>query len=330
MLNDSFRNLTILLVDDERYSRTTVVRMLSGLGHPTVLEAENGADALSILDEHKVDFIISDFNMPGVDGLQFLRAVRMGEAAQNKPDTPFALFTGYSELKLANLAIALDVNAFLLKPISRDGLYKRIALMLKQTKATQWLKDKKVYQDIDVGGVRYEVANANALISPQQPLAEEPPTSQRAPIDPVEVRGLNRPSSGPIEVRGLEEQYRPEHGDVEVRGLPEVSGWDESSESDQGLRHENSGGAIAHEQSTNTPRVRCDLDQLPEKAVLAIDVYTAQGTLFMFAGTKLTPRLIAMLYRLHDLGHPLKGVWIEQHPINSAASPEVAQCGAAR
>jgi len=130
MPNGSFQNLTILLVDDEKFSRTMVSSMLADLGRPTVLEAENGAEALAVLDEHKVDFIISDFNMPHGHGLQLLRAVRTGKLRLIKPETPFALLTGYSEVTLVDLALALDANAFLVKPVSKDGLRKRLSKML--------------------------------------------------------------------------------------------------------------------------------------------------------------------------------------------------------
>ena len=207
MPNDCFQNLTILLVDDERFSRTTVASMLSGLGRPTVLEAENGIEALAVLGEQKVDFIISDFNMPRGHGLQLLQAVRTGKLSLIKPDTPFAMLTGYSEEKLVDFALALDVNAFLIKPVSKDGLHKRLSKMLNLGQSGRWLKDRNIYESINVDGILDEIANPNASAAPQSlmpkglPLQQSSKPTKKNTAVPAKAR---RPVSG----------YRPESGPI--------------------------------------------------------------------------------------------------------------------
>jgi len=166
------------------------------------------------------------------------------------------------------------------------------------------------------------------------------PAKKSAPpiIDPVEVRGLGsgrRPESGPIEVRGLDGQYRPESGPIEVRGLDgqyrpgsgpiEVRGLDGQYRPGsgpievRGLTDTPSSNAVSEDfqgRSTtraDVPKYLCPLDELPDNAVLALSFFRSHGTLFMVAGTELTPRTISMLNNLHELGHHEENVWLEYH-----------------
>jgi DNA-binding NtrC family response regulator len=65
----------ILVVDDEEPLLKILVRFLSGLGH-NVLGATNGADGLTILEDGGVDLLVTDINLPEVDGIQLLEAAR--------------------------------------------------------------------------------------------------------------------------------------------------------------------------------------------------------------------------------------------------------------
>jgi len=52
------------------------------------------------------------------------------------------------------------------------------------------------------------------------------------------------------------------------------------------------------------------LNEIPEKALLARDVHTADGRLFMHAGDQLTPRAVSILFDLQELGHPVDSIWV--------------------
>lgn len=78
----------ILIVEDEAHILRIMSLWLARHGYE-ILEAENGAVALDILDREHVDIIISDMNMPRIDGLELVRLVR----EQRKLDTPFLLMT---------------------------------------------------------------------------------------------------------------------------------------------------------------------------------------------------------------------------------------------
>ena len=122
---------SFLCVDDELFSRTLVRQLLVALGAREVEVAKDGAEALKYLidNSNSVDCIVADFRMPRVNGLELLKAVRMGYKGIRKA-TPFAMLTGNSDQSLVDDAMALHVNAFLVKPISKDGLAIRLRRIL--------------------------------------------------------------------------------------------------------------------------------------------------------------------------------------------------------
>lgn len=141
----------ILLVDDVMFVRATVKKILSSFNQPVVIEAVNGEDALKIINSKDsfITMIIADFNMPELNGLELLKKIRCGET-QVARDFPIAMLTGYSDEHLVDMALSLDVNAFLIKPISRDALGARLEKMIEMIPETSWVKKSSVYTDIDI------------------------------------------------------------------------------------------------------------------------------------------------------------------------------------
>ena len=139
---------TILLVDDMAFSRQMVSKLLNGMGNPTIHLAEDGDEALGVLNKNpNVDFVISDYKMPKFNGLQLLKAIRTGKT-DVKRETPFAMLTGYSDRFLVDMALVLDVNAFLVKPISKKNLSARLGKMLAPDDGKTALKPANAYEDI--------------------------------------------------------------------------------------------------------------------------------------------------------------------------------------
>jgi two-component system chemotaxis response regulator CheY len=75
---------TVLTVDDSASMRSTVRDLLEDLGHE-VLEADDGLAGLEVLAEHRVDLVITDLNMPNLDGLGFIRRVRADDRYAGLP-----------------------------------------------------------------------------------------------------------------------------------------------------------------------------------------------------------------------------------------------------
>lgn len=115
--------LQILVVDDQRSMRSLVRSSLLQFGCDKIIEAEDGLDALSRLEIMPAHLIISDLNMPKMDGLEFLRAVR-GSATLK--DTAFIMLTSRGDGDLVRQAMALRVNNYLMKPFSMDALRKKV------------------------------------------------------------------------------------------------------------------------------------------------------------------------------------------------------------
>jgi two-component system chemotaxis response regulator CheY len=115
--------LKVLIVDDQNSVRQMTRMTLEELGITTVHEAENGATAFQTATLQPIDLIISDFNMPEMDGLGLLRAVR-GHAAIRK--LPFILLTGRGDRELVVKAAQAGVNNYLVKPFTTAILREKI------------------------------------------------------------------------------------------------------------------------------------------------------------------------------------------------------------
>jgi two-component system, chemotaxis family, chemotaxis protein CheY len=115
--------LKVLIVDDQRTSRMLIRDALDQLGISQITMAVDGEEALKMLMSAPCHIIISDFNMPKLDGLQLLKAVRSYPPTKK---TPFIILTGRGDRELVQKAAALGVNNFLVKPISVPVLQKTI------------------------------------------------------------------------------------------------------------------------------------------------------------------------------------------------------------
>ena len=110
----------ILLVDDEPNQLVTISRILSRQGY-RMLTASNGQEALGLLAVEPVDVMVTDLNMPIMDGLTFVKTYR---GAGNT--TPIIMVTTESEKAKVVAAIKAGVNNYVVKPFTPDTLEARI------------------------------------------------------------------------------------------------------------------------------------------------------------------------------------------------------------
>jgi DNA-binding NtrC family response regulator len=104
----------ILVVDDEMNIRNALVTMLEKKGHH-VYGAGTGQEALAHLEEANADLVITDLKMPGMGGMEFLRALK-----NNRPDTEVVVMTAYGSIDTAVEAMRLGAYDYLTKPIDRE------------------------------------------------------------------------------------------------------------------------------------------------------------------------------------------------------------------
>jgi two-component system chemotaxis response regulator CheY len=119
--------LKVLIVDDQTSVRQMTKLALEQIGVRVVHEAENGAVALRQATIQPLDLIISDFNMPVMDGLALLRAVRAHQAIRK---LPFILLTGRGDKELVVKAAQAGVNNYLVKPFTPQVLREKIEQVL--------------------------------------------------------------------------------------------------------------------------------------------------------------------------------------------------------
>jgi chemotaxis signal transduction protein/CheY-like chemotaxis protein/ABC-type nitrate/sulfonate/bicarbonate transport system substrate-binding protein len=118
------KNIKILLVEDAGVMRKMEIKTLESLDFKNVLQAENGKDAIAILqNDPNVELIISDWNMPEMDGFELLRWVRSNERSKN---IPFLMATGRGEKKEVEKALEEGVSSFISKPFNKDELQEKI------------------------------------------------------------------------------------------------------------------------------------------------------------------------------------------------------------
>ena len=119
--------MDILLVDDSRTMRMIVQRAIRQAGYRTlkVGEAENGAQALEKLREVKPLLILSDWNMPEMSGIDFLKQVR---AAQN--DVPFGFITSETSRGIRELAMNSGATFLISKPFSPEDVQEALTPIL--------------------------------------------------------------------------------------------------------------------------------------------------------------------------------------------------------
>jgi len=116
-------SLKVLVVDDQLSKRQVTRMTLEKIGEQMIHEAENGLAAMQKAVAQPLDLIISDFNMPEMDGLGLLRAVR-GHPAVRK--LPFILITGRGDRELVVTAAKAGVNNYLVKPFTEAVLRQKL------------------------------------------------------------------------------------------------------------------------------------------------------------------------------------------------------------
>lgn len=119
----------ILLVDDSPTMRRILANNLKHLGYEDIVEAENGQDALTKLRGDQYGFVITDWNMPEMDGLTFVKTMR-GESEYT--EIPILMVTTRSQQEDVIEAMKAGVNNYIVKPFTPQKLREKIEAILVQ------------------------------------------------------------------------------------------------------------------------------------------------------------------------------------------------------
>jgi len=118
--------VTLLYAEDEVETRQNHIEYLKDRYDFDYIEASDGVEALALFHEHKPEIVLTDINMPKMDGLSFVEKIRTFS-----PHTKVVVLTAYEESELLKKALGLDVVNYLLKPINRRKLSASVDLALE-------------------------------------------------------------------------------------------------------------------------------------------------------------------------------------------------------
>lgn len=111
--------LRVLVVDDMSTSRGLITQALESMGIRSIATASDGQSALQTIERAPVHLVISDYNMPGMDGLALLQALRRGARTAG---VGFLLITGRADRDIIERGRALKMNNFIAKPFQPADL----------------------------------------------------------------------------------------------------------------------------------------------------------------------------------------------------------------
>ncbi|HLT05576.1 MAG TPA: chemotaxis response regulator CheY [Pseudomonas sp.] len=115
--------MKILIVDDFSTMRRIIKNLLRDLGFTNTSEADDGLTALPMLQSGNFDFLVTDWNMPGMNGIDLLRAVRADERLKN---LPVLMVTAEAKRDQIIEAAQAGVNGYVVKPFTAQGLKDKI------------------------------------------------------------------------------------------------------------------------------------------------------------------------------------------------------------
>ena len=128
------KDMKILIVDDFSTMRRIIKNLLRDLGFNNTHEADDGTTALPMLKSGGFDFLITDWNMPGMQGIDLLRAVREDP---NMSTLPVLLVTAESKKDQIVMAAEAGVNGYIVKPFTAATLEEKIKKIFERINASK-------------------------------------------------------------------------------------------------------------------------------------------------------------------------------------------------
>ena len=123
------KSIKILIVDDFATMRKVIRNLLKQSGYENIVEAEDGVNALKILKSQKIDFIVSDWNMPNMNGLELLKEVRADEDLKT---LPFLMVTAEALQENVVAAVKAGVSNYIVKPFTSETLDEKIKKIMEK------------------------------------------------------------------------------------------------------------------------------------------------------------------------------------------------------
>jgi two-component system, chemotaxis family, chemotaxis protein CheY len=162
-IEELVKSTRVLVVDDDYYMRKVIKSLLQASGIKTYYEAPNGLEGIDAILTLNPDVVLLDWNMPDINGAEFMRIVR-SPLTFPLPAVPIIMLTGNVERETVIEAVRLGANEFLCKPVSAKALYERILAIRAKPRAMVRIGD--YYGPAP----RKVAANPDALMDPTEPV----------------------------------------------------------------------------------------------------------------------------------------------------------------
>jgi two-component system, chemotaxis family, chemotaxis protein CheY len=117
------KNMKVLVVDDFSTMRRIIKNLLRDLGFTNISEADDGSTALPMLKEGDFDFVVTDWNMPGMQGIDLLKAIR---ADAKLSHIPVLMVTAEAKKEQIVMAAQAGVNGYIVKPFTAATLNTKL------------------------------------------------------------------------------------------------------------------------------------------------------------------------------------------------------------
>jgi CheY-like chemotaxis protein len=211
MLQPRIEALKVLIVDDDHYMRKVVRTMLMAIGVKNVFDANDGVSGLEAIRQHNPDLVIVDWEMPMIDGAQFVRMVRSpGEFPM--PDVPIIMLSGHGDRWRVVEAARIGAHEYLLKPVSTKALLDRIVAVVAKPRPFVQMngyygpapRGLVVVEDKEVAGV-----GPGPLRVGEQAPAEDALAAQAVPQAPAVPQASAMPQASPAPQATAEGQNPP-------------------------------------------------------------------------------------------------------------------------
>ena len=126
------KNMKILIVDDFSTMRRIIKNLLRDLGYTNTHEADDGSSALPVLKGSDFDFLITDWNLPGMTGIELLKAVRADDKLRT---LPVLMVTAEAKREQIIEAAQAGVNGYVVKPFTAQALKEKIEKIFERVEA---------------------------------------------------------------------------------------------------------------------------------------------------------------------------------------------------
>lgn len=128
------KNMKILIVDDFSTMRRIIKNLLRDLGFTNTAEADDGNSALPMLENGEFEFLITDWNMPGMTGIDLLKAVRSSEKLRT---LPVLMVTAEAKRDQIIAAAQAGVSGYVVKPFTAAALQEKIEKIFERVEANR-------------------------------------------------------------------------------------------------------------------------------------------------------------------------------------------------